>query len=193
MKTIPFQTLHPVLILVLVLSIAQPVYAHGEEPRLEISVEQLSPGGTIDLRGVDFEAEELVTLSLTGSSVEIALGEVSANIEGVFLYTVVLPTDLAEGTYTFRAITDDHEILSPAFTVFGPPIVEEMEAEGQRDEDGTLLAPMPTYSPVIVQSTDIPAEAAPTESDSSPLLIPLTAFALIGMIAVAGMWRLRKR
>ncbi|HLA08493.1 MAG TPA: hypothetical protein VJ022_13685 [Anaerolineales bacterium] len=98
------------------------VFAHGDEPRLEISPDRMNPGGVIDVRGVDFGAEELITLSLIRQDVEISLGETTADVEGVFIQIVTLPVDMAEGTYNFLAVTDDHKILSPNLTVQGPPI-----------------------------------------------------------------------
>lgn len=44
----------------------QPVLAHGDEPRIEISVGRINPGGVIEVRGVDFEYEETATLALVG-------------------------------------------------------------------------------------------------------------------------------
>src|SRR5215510_9435438 len=82
-----------------VLCQAHPVSAHGGEPRLEISVERMNPGGVIDLRGVDFEPAEVITLSLFNSQNSIPLGEVIADAEGIFLLNVALPVDLSEGIY----------------------------------------------------------------------------------------------
>ena len=73
---------------IFVLSLARPAFAHGDEPRLEISSDRLNPGGVIDVRGVDFEFEEVVTLALIGAEVEIPFGEVRADTEGIFLQIV---------------------------------------------------------------------------------------------------------
>ena len=128
------------LISILAFYIVYPVLAHGDEPRLEISAERINPGETVDVRGVDFEFEELVILTLISSGYELSLGEVTADTEGIFLLTIILPPDLAEDIYYFRAVTDDHEILSPALTVAGPAIIEGEGGEGQRDEDDPLQA-----------------------------------------------------
>jgi len=67
-------------ILFFALCFTRPAFAHGGEPRLEISVERMNPGGIVDLRGVDFEPEEIITLMLVNSRSTISLGEVVADV-----------------------------------------------------------------------------------------------------------------
>lgn len=135
---------------VLTLAFAQPAQAHVGQPRLELSVEKVNPGGALDIRGVEFDYEETISLYLERPGIAIQLGEAVADLDGVFLHSAVLPVDLPEGAYNIRAKTDHHEVVSPALTVQGSPILEEGGGQGVRDEDDPLLAPMPTYAPGVV-------------------------------------------
>ena len=199
MKTLTFRFFPITLIFILALSFASPALAHGDEPRLEISADRMNPGGVIEVRGVDFEFEEVVALALIGSEVEIPLGEITADTEGIFLQIVTLPVDLNEGTYQFRAITDDHEILSPALFVPGPPMMNEEGEGGHRDEEEPLLGPVPTYAPGVVPGgvAQTTTPAAPTTtvsvSSQSPNPIILSALLIVGVLVLFGLRVMRKR
>lgn len=181
----------PVVLLAFLL--AQPVSAHGGDPRIEINTGRLNPGAVLDIRGVDFEFEETVTLALVGAQSEIPFGTVLADVEGLFLLTLTLPVDLPEGTYVLRATTDDHVVESPQIIVSGAAIIES-GGQGEREEDDALLAPMPTYAPGV-SSTPIPQAVAvdsePAGASTSPLLSG--AIAVIGIILVFAFVRLRRR
>ena len=167
--------------------------AHGTEPRLEISVERINPGGTLDVRGVEFDYEQSVTLSLERKGAVVPLGEVVTDLEGVFLQIVVLPVDLPEGVYNVRAVTIHHDVLSPALTVQGSPILEG-GGQGERDEDDGLLAPMPTYAPGV-SSTPLPqeivSEVQETQPNSMRLIYPILFG--IGLLGLLGIRILKKR
>ena len=120
-----------------------PALAHGTEPRLEISVERISPGGIVELRGVDFDYDELVVLSLTRSTIQIPLNEVTADAEGTFTQVIVLPADLPIGEYNFRARSEHHMVLSPTINVWGAP-VENNEGTGIQDQSDLQFGPIPT-------------------------------------------------
>jgi hypothetical protein len=138
------------IVFILAFTFVRPTFAHGGEPRLEISVERINPGGAMEVRGVEFDYEQSVTLYLERPGIVIQLGEVVADLEGIFLHIVVLPIDLPAGVYNVRAATDHHEVLSPALTVQGAPLLDEGRGQGGRDERAGLPAPMPTYAPVVV-------------------------------------------
>ena len=87
-------------------------------------MERLHPGEVVNLRGVSFEMDIIVTVTLLGSVVEVPLGEIISNGEGEFTHIVALPADLVEGTYYFRAVTSHHYVLSPPLTVWGTAIAE---------------------------------------------------------------------
>jgi hypothetical protein len=173
--------------------LAQPVSAHGSDPRIEINTDRLNPGSVLDIRGVDFEFEEAVELALVGIQTQVPFGAVLADVEGVFLLSITLPLDLPEGMYVIRATTDDHMVESPQIVVLGSAIIEG-GGQGERDEDDGLLAPMPTYAPGV-SSTPIPQAAAvesePARASSSPPLFG--AIAAIGIILVFAFIRIKKR
>ena len=135
--------------------------AHGRTPRLEISSERMNPGGVLDIRGVEFDYEEVIALYLERQGLVIELGQIVADLEGIFIHTIVLPPDLPIGTYTIRGVTEHHDVLSPVLTVQGPAILSEGGGQGERDEDDGLLAPMPTHAAGVV-----PGSVSPTAAES---------------------------
>lgn len=139
-----------VIVLLLSLFVVPRASAHGRTPRLEISSERMNPGGVLDIRGVEFDYEELVTLYMERQGIVVSLGEVHADLEGIFVHTIVLPADLPAGEYTIRGVTEHHDVLSPVFSVQGPAVPGQGGGQGERDEDDGLLAPMPTYAPGVV-------------------------------------------
>lgn len=181
------------IVLALSLFFVPVVSAHNLEPRVEISIDRLNPGGVVDVRGVSFDMDEPVTLTLIGPGVEIALGEVVSDAEGVFLHIVQLPVDLAEGTYYFRAVSTHHFVLSPPLTVWGTTITEG-GGQGPRDEDDGLLAPFPTYPPAVAT---VPVHQAPVAAVPAPTWtqnwIALIASMLVGIILVFGILRKKLR
>lgn len=198
MKPITFQSLWFAIAIMLALWSTHPAQAHGSEPRLEISVERINPGGVLELRGVDFEREELVTLILVSGNSAIPLGEVAADIEGLFLQVVTVPVELPKGVYRFLAITDDHNVTSPELVLQGPPVLAEGEGgQGARDEDDALLAPMPTYPPGsvpggVLQATVPPSFPEPPASTRDPAVFLVMA-GLLGILLVLGIRIARKR
>ena len=193
MKNKPYPYISIIFVILFVLIFAQPVSAHGNEPRLEINPERLNPGAVLDIRGVDFDFEEEITLTLVSPQTEIPFGTVLADAEGVFLLSITLPVDVPEGTYVVWGTTDDHKVESPPITVSGAAIVEG--GEGERSEDDLLLAPMQTYAPGF-SSTPLPEAAAvespPSEAEgSNPYL--LWTIAGVGVILVVAYIRMKKR
>lgn len=128
------------IVFLLTLGFAKAAPAHVGQPRLEISVERMNPGGIVDVRGVSFGMDDSVNLALIGSGVDVSFGEIIASGEGEFIYIAVLPSDLVEGTYYFRAVTSHHYVFSPLLTVWGTAFIEG-GGQGPRDEDDGLLAP----------------------------------------------------
>ena len=148
MRKITVQALLYIFVFLFVFPFAWPVLAHGGEPRLEISVERISPGGVMEVRGVDFDYDEPVVLSLMRSEIQIPLMEVTADGEGVFTQIVTLPADLPTGEYNFRARSDHHTILSPTITVWGAAVPDQ-EDSGIRDQSDVQLGPLPTFAPGV--------------------------------------------
>lgn len=192
MRKLTFRSLCSILLLLFPLLTVQPALAHGGEPRLEVSVERINPGGLVDVRGVDFDSEQSVSLSLTSSETEIALAELTADEEGVFTQTVVLPADLPAGEYNFLARTDHHTITSPAITVWGTA-VQNQEDTGIRDQSDVQLEPIPALAGV--SSTPTPqttASQVPAAAGSSTVLIYSLALG-IAIVSLLGIRMLNKR
>ena len=193
MRKIILEALLYVFLFLLALLFPQPVLAHGGEPRLEIGAERLSPGAVLEIRGVDFEYEEEVTLSLIGAPFEVGLGTAIADLECVFLFTIALPADLIEGTYVIRATTDDHALDSPEFTVWGAA-VQDQEDSAIRDQSDVGLGPLPTFAPGD-SSTPLPPAAAtventPAQNKSMPLVWIAAA---LGIVVLLSLWLRVKR
>ncbi len=172
MKKITFGSLPYIFLFLFALLFVQPALAHGGEPRLEISVERINPGGLVEVRGVDFDSEELIALSLTRSKIQIPLIEVTTDVEGTFTQVIVLPADLSTGEYNFIARTEHHMITSPTITVWGVA-VQNQEDNGIRDQSDVQLAPMPTLAPGV-SSTPLPqttASGPPVSKRNSTILI----------------------
>jgi hypothetical protein len=176
--------------------------AHGRAPRLEISVERINPGGVLDIRGVEFDYEEVVTLYLERQGIVIQLGQIVADLEGIFIHTIVLPFDLPIGEYSIRGVTDHHDVVSPVLTVQGPAIQSEGGGQGLREEDDALLVPMPTYAPGVVPGRSAQSAAQPTPqttaldlpvSKGSSSIYIYSILLGIGIIALAGIGILKKR
>lgn len=185
-----------VIVLLVSLFVVPRASAHGRTPRLEISAERMNPGGVLDIRGVEFDYEELVTLYMERQGIVVSLGEVNADLEGIFIHTIVLPSDLPAGEYTIRGVTEHHDVLSPIFSVQGAAISNEGGGQGQRDDDDGLLAPMPTYAPGVVPGATLqtensqPAQETPTSARNPVMLLALIL--LVGILVVAGAKATRK-
>ena len=187
MKIITFRCFPIAIVIILVFTFVHPTLAHGVQPRLEISLERINPGGTLDVRGVEFDYEQPVTLYLERTGIRVQVGEVVTDVEGIFRHTIVLPVDLPEGVYNVRAVTSHHDVLSPSLTVQGSPILEG-GGQGERDEDDGLLAPMPTFAPGV-PSTPLPQkitlETQETKSNTARLIYPiLFGIGLLGLLGV---------
>lgn len=193
MKIIPFRFFLYTFVFIIALSFTSPALAHVDEPRLEINTDRMNPGGIVDVRGVAFDYEESVMLALIGSQADILLGEVNANLEGEFIHTVVLPTDLVEGTYYFRATSSHHWVISPPLTVWGKAILEG-GSQGLRDEDDGLLAPMPTLAPAVATAPAPSLQTAPTPASVSNRNIPaLSALTVLGIVIVAIVFAMKRQ
>ena len=180
------------IVVVLSLTIVPVVSAHNTIPRVEISIERLHPGEIVDVRGVSFGMDDSVTLTLIGSGVDVAFGEIIASGEGEFTYIAVLPADLVEGTYYFRAVTSHHYVLSPPLTVWGTAFTEG-GGQGPRDEDDGLLAPMPTSAPGVVPDDTIsqgqtrPASEATPATNWNPGMLVMVVLLVLGSIVGFGL------
>lgn len=193
MKTITIRACFYIFVFLFALPFAQPAYAHGGEPRLEISVERINPGGVMEVRGVDFDYDEPVALALMRSEIQIPLTEITADGEGVFTQVVTLPPDLPAGEYNFQARSDHHMIMSPVITVWGAAVADE-ESNYVEDQSDLALGPIPTFVPNL-SSTPLPQPAAvepPVSRRNSTTLI-YSILAGVAILAFWGVRMLRKR
>ena len=172
---------------------ARHAYAHGGEPRLAISVERISPGGVIEVRGVDFDYDEPVSLALMRSEIQIPLTEITADGEGVFTQIVTLPPDLPAGEYKFQARSDHHVIMSPIITVWGAA-VEDQESNYVEDQSDLALGPIPTLVPNL-SSTPLPQPAVvePPVSKRNSMTLIYSILAGVGILALLSLRILKKR
>lgn len=177
------------IVLVLSLFVVPGALAHGDKPRLEINLERINPGGVLDVRGVEFDYEQSVTLYLERTGIVVQLGEVVTDPEGVFRHIVVLPVDLPEGVYNIRAVTSHHDVLSPKLTVQGSPILGEGGGQGERDEDDGLLAPMPTFAPGA-SSTPLP-QTAVMETPVSPRNSRILIYSILVGVGILALFSIR--
>ena len=171
--------------------------AHSTIPRLEISLGRANPGEVVSVRGVSFDRDDIVDLTLLGTGTEFSFGEVTADPEGEFNYNAVLPVDLAEGSYYFRATTVHHWVISPPLTVRGIAVVGE-DSNTFRDQSDVELGPIPTFVPTdpgvstaAAPMASVRVESSPASSGLSTTLFVLAA--LIVFVIVFGFVMLRKR
>lgn len=180
-------------VFILALCCVQPAFAHGTEPRLEISVERINPGGLVEVRGVDFDYDEPVVLSLMRSEIQIPLIDVTADAEGVFTQIIVLPADLPGGEYKFRAKSDHHLVMSPTFLVWGMA-EQNQEDNSIRDQSDVQLGPVPTFA-ADVSSTPLPQASSMESPVSKGSSAALTYSILLGavILALLGVGILKRR
>jgi len=185
-----------IVLFIFALVFVRPVFAHGNQPRLEISAERLNPGDTLQLRGVDFEYDQEVAVELVDSTTHVlvvSVGNAVTDIEGVFIQNIILPADLPEGNYALRAIAYDHEIFSPPFTVWGT-LIQGEESNVARDQSDVQLESV-TAIPRDIVPTLMPQAippAKPVVSQNQNLII---IFALLGVtiFIIFGISIVRKR
>jgi hypothetical protein len=187
MRKISLKALLCIIMLFFTLPSARTAFAHGGDPRLEISVERINPGGVVEVRGVEFDYDEPVVLSLMRSKIQIPLTEIIADGEGVFTQIVTVPSDLPTGEYNFQARSDHHVIMSATITVWGAAI-EDQESNYVEDQSDLELGPVPTFVPNLAP-TPLPQTAAleppVTKKNSSTLIYSILAgVAILALLSI---------
>ena len=128
-----------VIAAILVLMQVNVVFAHGE-PVLRVEPPVAASGGSITVTGTEMEPGEVFSLVLEGAATSVSLGQVTVEgdgDEGGFEVIVSLPIDLAPGSYSVRASTEEGETAVADLTVTasaaeadpGPAMVEEPSGE----------------------------------------------------------------
>jgi hypothetical protein len=193
MKKLTLKTVFCIFVLLFIFPFALPVFAHGGDPRLEISVDRINPGGVVEVRGVEFDYDEPVVLSLMRSKIQIPLFEITADGEGVFTQIIVLPADLPAGEYNLRARSEHHLVTSPTITVWGAAI-ENQESSSVQDQSDLALGPVPTIAPGV-SSSPVPQtaalEPAAPKRNSAPVIYSILAGVVI--LALLSIRILKKR
>lgn len=104
---------------VLALALVRIAWAHGE-PVITVDPTVAAAGSQITVTGAEVEPGEVFAITLEGIGGSIPLGEATVTGEGedgAFTATFTLPTDLAPGSYTVRAVTEAGEAATTDLTV----------------------------------------------------------------------------
>ncbi len=170
-----------ILALLLVFLPGIGAYAHDDLVRIEVSPERLNPGGVLELRGVGFEPEATIQLSLVGAAGVTNLGELSSDAQGEFTQISSIPVDLPEGIYHVRAKSSEHEVISPAITIQGSAVIQDQQDHAVLEND-SLLAPIPT--PMFDPQSEVKSMSITPEHQPSKVL--LIILVVLVMMALAG-------
>lgn len=172
-----------------------PTAGHGGPPRIELNAVRLPPGATLEVRGINLGADEVIRLALAGSAGTSLLGEVTGDSHGDCAAIFSLPSDLVAGVYSVQASAEGRLLASARLAIAGTAVSSDQQ-EGRRDQSEPLLAPMP-----IVQDS-VGASVPPTpgrelssaSAPASPLApaAPLWAAGLLAVLGLAGAWRYRQ-
>lgn len=117
MKTSFFNGL--LIAFLLALATSGVALAHGE-PVITVNPVAVAPGGEVVVTGSDMEAGEVFLISLENALSTIKLDEVTAtgeSDEAGFTITLIIPNDVAPGTYIVRAATEEGEAVTADLTV----------------------------------------------------------------------------
>lgn len=91
--------------------------------------------GPIDIKGGDFEANEVVTLELREQGqAPVLLGSVPVEPDGTFEVTLQVPADVRPGLYELVAIAGE-ESTSAEVTILEPPEGSSSDAGTTEEED----------------------------------------------------------
>ena len=165
------------------LVVAQAGFAHGTEPRLDVSAERASLGAPLTVQGYDFAYEDAVELMLIGSDEDWSIGTATADVEGSFTHTVVLPDDMREGEYTVSARTLHHVVESAPVLVTGL-VASPGDDTGRRDQSDALAPGAPSSSATTPAADVVRIERATDRNLLPVIVIVLTVLLLGGAVAV---------
>jgi len=168
---------------------APTAVAHGGPPRVEIGAEQVSPGATLEVRGVNIAPEQRVAVALVGPNADFPLGVAVGDAHGDFTQIFILPTNLSPGTYSIRAAGENRVIVGVSLTIIGSAVSSDSEDGTQRDADEPLLVPLPQREPALNQQPPDTSLAAnvlqpATETDDASILRDSSMQLAIGIVVL---------
>lgn len=170
---------------------ASPVRAHGDDPRIDVDAQRLSPGAPLTVRGYDFAYETAVELILVGERQRTPLASVTADVEGAFIHTVALPVGVAGGAYVVEAESGEHVVRGPPMLIKGTPMTPD-DQDTRVEAGDSLLAPMPTLAAAAGAAPVEQLSAAPADGGSG---VPTVARIVIGglVVVACAAWALERR
>jgi hypothetical protein len=177
--------------LLVALAPAGPVRAHGDDPRIDVEAQRLSPGAPLTVRGYDFAYETGVELTLVGERERTHLASVTADVEGAFIHTVALPVGVAAGAYVVEAESGEHVVSGPPMLISGTPITSD-DQDTRLEEGDSLLAPMPAPAAATGAAPVEQLPSAPADDGSGPSTIAIIVIGALVVVACAA-WTLERR
>jgi hypothetical protein len=188
-KTILLRSLVIALTVWLWIGHAPVASAHGGPPRVEIGTEQVSPGATLEVRGVNIAPEQRVTVALVGPDADYPLGVAIGDAHGDFTQIFVLPSNVSPGTYSIRAAGENRVIVGVPLTIIGSAVSSGSEDGTQRDADEPLLVPLPQRESALDQpppDTSLAANVlqSAANADDTSLLSDTSMRLTIGIVVL---------
>ncbi|HJW89144.1 MAG TPA: hypothetical protein VJ436_00740 [Anaerolineales bacterium] len=119
MKIQYFRSLVLFMLATLILVPLRNAQAHGE-PVIAVQPSIAPAGGQITITGTEMESGEVFVIGLESTTNTIPLGEATATGEGEeagFVAMFTIPADVAPGSYTVRAETEEGEATTADLTV----------------------------------------------------------------------------
>lgn len=177
-----------------------PARAHAGPPRVELAADQLSPGATLEIQGINIAPEQQVTLALVQPNLEIPLGLAMGDQHGDFKAVFALPRTLEPGAYMVRAVGANRVIVGATLTIISAGAADDAEEDASQPnalpQDGPASQPQPASlsstagePPAIESSTDLAIE--PSIGLAIALVVALVA--LIGVMIAIRRWAIYAR
>ncbi|MGQ0604402.1 MAG: hypothetical protein ACT4QE_22200 [Anaerolineales bacterium] len=169
-------------------------HAHVGPPRLEVQYENVPPGATFEVRGVNLVPDTSITIVLVGQETTFTLSVAHGNEHGDFTQVVELPVEAVAGQYVLQARVQDIVLVTAPLKIVGQAAAGEDEPF--RDEEEPLLAPLPAGwqrsvipTPRLAPDSVLIAEApSPDTFPSLPLVLGgLILFIFAGVMVMVGL------
>jgi hypothetical protein len=174
---------------------ASGVLAHGGETSFIVEPTMVPPGGGVAVRA-DLIVPGPVLLTLIGTDgSRVAAGVIEQTDQGHFEVMIMIPADLPAGHWTLLAEADGATIGSATLEVAGAPVGVEEGGQGPRDEDDSLLAPLPSGWQASRSNPPAVTSSAPGRVSTDPFdLVPIIALVVaIGALTLLALGASRSR